>query len=120
MARVANGDPCLLNNVEVASESFYLAGFEIKRVIGDEDGGIWAALDLNGAADAEEGAATGADVIVSFVGFQVLVLVVVQDVAAGESFGGLVIVFDMIGAEALLAIVDVHVVVGDEEIAFAA
>ena len=68
----------------------------------------------------EEGAPTGAYVLVGFVVFEVLVLVVVLDVAASEGFGSLVIVFHVIGAKALLAIADVHVVVGDEEIAFVA
>ena len=110
----------MVNDVEVASESFYLPGFEIKRVVGDEDRGIRTTLDFNRAADMEEGAAAGAHVVVSFVGFEMLVLVVVLDVAAGEGFGGLVIVFHVIGAKALLAIANVDVVVGDEEIAFAA
>jgi hypothetical protein len=109
-----------VNYVEVVAESFDLAGFEIKRIVGDEDGGIGAALDFDGAANAEESAAAGADIVVRFVGFEVLILVVVLNVAAGEGFGSLVIVFDVIGAEALFAIVNVHVVVGDEEITFAA
>jgi hypothetical protein len=38
-------------------------------------------------------------------------------VAARESFVGLVVVFDVIGAKVLAGIVDVDVVVGDEEVA---
>jgi hypothetical protein len=41
-------------------------------------------------------------------------------VAARECFVGLVVVFDVVGAEALASVPDVHVVIGDEEIALAA
>ncbi len=49
-----------------------------------------------------------------------LVLVVVLNMAARERFGALIIVFNVIGAQTLLAIADVHVVVGDKQISFPA
>jgi len=39
------------------------------------------------------------------------------DVAAGQSFVGLFVVFDVIGAESLAGVVNVNVVIGDEEVA---
>jgi hypothetical protein len=58
-----------------------------------------------------------ADVVVSFVGFEVFVVVIEADVAAREGFGGFFVVLDVIGLEALVAVVNVDVVVGDEEVA---
>jgi len=49
-----------------------------------------------------------------------LIIEIVLDVAAGEGFGGLVVVFDVIGAQALVGVMDIDIVVGDEEIALAA
>jgi hypothetical protein len=46
-----------------------------------------------------------------------LVFEVILHVTARESFIGLVVVFDVIGAKMLAGIVDVDIVVGDEEIA---
>jgi hypothetical protein len=57
---------------------------------------------------------------VGFIGFEMLVFEIVLDVAAGKSFGGLVVVFDMIGAETLAGVMNVDVIVGDEEIALPA
>jgi hypothetical protein len=56
---------------------------------------------------------------VGFVSFKMLIIEVVLNVAARESFGGLVVVFDMIGAQALTGVVDVDVIVRDEEISLA-
>src|SRR4029077_19489903 len=56
----------------------------------------------------------------SFVGFEVLIVEIILHVAARKGFGGLVVVFDVIGAEALAGIADIDVVIGDEEIALVA
>jgi hypothetical protein len=49
-----------------------------------------------------------------------LIFEIILHMAARESFRGLVVVFDMIGAKALAGVVNVNVVIGDEEIALAA
>jgi hypothetical protein len=49
-----------------------------------------------------------------------LIFVIVLHVPAREGFRGLVVVFDVIGAETLAGVADVHVVVGDEQITLAA
>jgi hypothetical protein len=49
-----------------------------------------------------------------------LIFEVVLDVAAGKSFRGLVVVFDVIGTQALAGVMDINVIVGDEEIALPA
>lgn len=59
----------------------------------------------------------GADVVMSFIGFEVLVVVVEADVAAGKGFGGFFVVLDVIGLEALVAVVNVDVIVREEEVA---
>ena len=96
-----------------------LLRLEVQRIVGDQDGGIGAPLDFDGAAHVGEGAAAGADVVVRFVGFQVLIFVVEDDVAAGDGFVGLVVVFDVVGLQALVAVVNVHGAVGDGEVALA-
>jgi len=55
-----------------------------------------------------------------FIGFEVLIFEVVLDVAAREGFRGLVVVFDVIGAQALAGVMDINVIVGDEQIALPA
>jgi hypothetical protein len=57
---------------------------------------------------------------VGFVGFEMLRFEVILHVAARESFVGLVVVFDVIGAKVLASIVNVDIIVGDEEIALPA
>jgi hypothetical protein len=42
------------------------------------------------------------------------------DTADVESFGGLVVVFDVIGAQALASVMNIDIIVGDEEIALPA
>ncbi len=55
-----------------------------------------------------------------FVGFEMLILEVVLDMAASQRLGSLVVVFDVIGAQTLAGVTDVDIIVCDEEIAFAA
>ena len=110
----------MLDDVDVVAEGGRPGGFEVERIVGDEDGGIGAALDLEEAANFFESAAAGGDVVVGFVGFEMLSVEIEEDVAAGDDFGGGVVVFDVIGTEAHAAVGDVHVVVGDVQVADAA
>jgi len=71
-------------------------------------------------ANVAKRAAAGADVVMGFLGFEVLIFEVVSHVAARESFRGLIVVLDVISAQALAGVVDIDVVVGDKEIALAA
>jgi hypothetical protein len=57
---------------------------------------------------------------VGFVGFEVLILEVVLHVAAREGFRGLIVVLDVIGAQALAGVMDINIIVRDEEIALTA
>ncbi len=117
---IAHGDPRLVNEVEIVAKSLHQMRFEIERIIRDEQRGVGAALDFQRAADVGEGATAGAHVVVGFIGLEVLILEVVLDVAARESFRGLVVVFDVVGAQALAGVMNIDVVVGDEEIALPA
>jgi len=53
-------------------------------------------------------------------GFQVLIFEVILDMTAREGLGGLVVVFDVVGAQALAGVMNIDVIVGDEEIALPA
>jgi hypothetical protein len=59
----------------------------------------------------------GADVVASFFGFEVFVVVVETDMAAGEGLGGFFVVLDMISLEALVAKVNVDVIIGHKKVA---
>ncbi len=109
-----------MNNVEVVGKPLHQASFEIERVIGNEEGGSWLALDFYRAANVDKRAAAGADVVVGFLGFEMLIFEVVSDVATRERLICVVVVLDVIRSQALTGVVDVDVVVGDEEISLAA
>jgi hypothetical protein len=102
---------------EIVAKFLDAARLEVERVVGDQDGRIGAAYDFDGAANVGERATAGADVVVSFVGLEVFILVVVHDVAAGDDFVGLVIVFDVVGLQALVAIVNIDSAIGEGEVA---
>ena len=104
-------------NVEVVVVLLDVFRFEVERIFGDQNGRIWFAFDFDGAAYVGEGAAAGADVEVRFVGFEVLIFVVEDDVAARHGLVGLIVVFDVIGAQALVAIVNVDGSVRDRNVA---
>src|SRR5262249_25164286 len=110
-------DPRGRENVEVVVVLLDVFGFEVERIFRDEDGGIGFALDFDEAADVDEGAAAGADVVVGFGGFEVLIFVVENNVATRVGFVGLIVVLDVIGAEALVAVVNVYGVVGGGHVA---
>src|SRR5882672_4430611 len=43
---IADGDPGMFDDVDLFGEAIDLLGFEVKRIAGDEEAGIGAALDL--------------------------------------------------------------------------
>ena len=55
-----------------------------------------------------------------FVSAEVLVVVVKLNVAGGDSFEGLAVVFDMVGAKARVSIADVDITIGGSDVAAAA
>ena len=59
----------------------------------------------------------GAYVVVSLIGFEVFIVVIEANMAASKGLGSFFIVFDVIGLEALISIVNVHVIVRDKKIA---
>jgi len=74
MFGIADGNPGVAHEVDIAGKTFNFFCFEIKRIARDEDGGIGAALKFDGAADVVKCAAPGADVEVGVIGFEVLLL----------------------------------------------
>jgi len=62
MQGIANGDPGAMDEIHIAGEALDVARFEIKRVFGNQDGGIRPALDLDTATNIVEEAMAGADV----------------------------------------------------------
>ena len=109
----------VVKNVEVVVVLLDVFRFEVEWIVCDQNGGIRFALDFDEAAHVGEGAAAGADVVVGFVGFEVLILVVENDVAARDRFVGLVVVLDVVGAQALVAVVNVDGAVGGGDVALA-
>ena len=65
-------------------------------------------------------AVAGADVVMGFIGFEVLVAVIELNVAGSGAFVGLPVVFDVVGAKTGVRVVNVHVAVSGRDVAFAA
>jgi len=114
---IADGDPGMLDDVDLFGEAIDFLGFEIERIFGDKKARIGAALQLQEPADFFKSATASGNVVVGFVGFEMLRFKIEDDVAAGEDLGSGVIVLDVIGAEAHATVGDVHVVVGDVQTA---
>src|SRR5882724_10874249 len=120
MQGIANGDPGAMDEIHIAGEALDVARFEIKRIVGNQDGGIGPALDLGAAANIVEKAVAGADVVMRFVSLEVLVVIVEQNVAGGDGFEGLAVIFDMVGAKARVSIADVDITIGGGDVTAAA
>src|SRR5206468_3233263 len=86
----------------------------------DQGHRIGPPLDLYGSPNVVKEAVTRADVVVSFVGFEMLVAVVKLNVPGRRGFVGFSVVFDVVSAKAGVPVMDVHVAVGSCDIAFAA
>jgi len=67
-----------------------------------------------------EKAVAGADVVMGIVRVDVLIFEVIVNVAGGDDVGGGVVVLDVVGGEAGVAVGDDDVAVGDVEVALAA
>ena len=106
-----------MDEIYVASEALDVARFEIERIVGHQDGGIGPALDLDSAANIVEKAVAGADVVMRFVSVEVLVAVVKLNVAGGDSFEGLAVVFDVLSAKTRVSIADVDIAISGGDIA---
>ena len=109
-----------MDEVHVAGEALDVSRFEIQRIVRNQDSGIRPPLDLDAPANIVENAVAGADVVVRFISFEVLVVVVELDVAGGDSFERLAVVFDVVGTKTCVSIADVDIAVGGGDIAAAA
>src|SRR6267143_6959432 len=109
-----------MDEIHIAGKALDVACFEIKRIVGNQDGGIGPALDLDTAPNIVEKAMAGADIVMRFVSLQVLVVIVEQNVAGGDGFEGLAVIFDVIGAKARVSIADVDITIGGGDVAPAA
>ena len=65
-------------------------------------------------------AVAGADVVMGFIGFEVLVAVIELHVAGSGGFVSLPVVFDVVGAKTGFRVLNVHVAVSGGDVAFAA
>ena len=106
-----------MDQIHIAGEAFDVARFKIERIVGNQDGGIGTALDLDSAVNIVEKAVAGADVVMRFVSVEVLVVVVKLNVAGGDSFEGLAVVFDVVGTKTRVSIADVDIAIGGGDIA---
>src|SRR5260370_25822048 len=112
MLRVADGDPCAVDEVDVSWEPFDVPCFKVERTIGNQQRGIGPPLNLNVAAYVVKAAMTCADVELRLVGFEVLAVVIELHMAAGGCFIGFVVVFYVIGTKTAVPVVNIHVSVG--------
>src|SRR5207245_8122029 len=103
----------------VAGEALDVSCFEKKRIAGNQDGRIGAALDLYRAVNVVKKAVTCADVVMRFAGFQMLVVVVELYVAVRGGFVRLAVVFHVVGAKTGVRVMDVHIAVRSDDLAFA-
>ena len=117
MLRIADGDPAAADEVNVSGGAFDLGSLEIDRILRNQNKRVGTALDFDGAANVGEGAVACAYVVAGFLGFEVFVVVIKADMPAGSGFGGFFVVFDVVGLEALVSVVDVHVIVDNKEVA---
>ncbi len=117
---VADGDPRAVDEVDLSREAFDVPCFEVKRIVGNQNRWIGPPLDLDVAANVVKQAVSGADVVMSLLGVEVLVAVIELDVAGSGGFVGLAVVFDVVGAKTGVRVVNVHVTFSRGDVAFAA
>src|SRR5437667_133768 len=120
MLGVADSDPRTMNKVDISRKALDVPCLEVQRIIGNQEHRIGPPLDLYGSPNVVKEAVTRADVVVSFVGFEMLVAVVKLNVPGRRGFVGFSVVFDVVSAKAGVPVMDVHVAVGSCDIAFAA
>jgi len=96
---IADGYPSFANDIVICAEAFGFFGLKIEGIVGDKDGGIRPANNSYCAADVVEDAVAGADVVVRFAGFEVLIFVVEYDMATGDGFIGFLVVLDVVGLQ---------------------
>ena len=120
MFRLADGDPGFADDVDVFAEAFDFFGLKKERIVRDQERGVGFADDFYGAVGVVEKAVAGVDVVVGVIGVEVLIFEVVVNVAGSDDVGGGVVVLDVVGGEAGLAVDDDDVAIGDVEVALAA
>src|SRR6267143_2987189 len=120
MLGVADGDPRPVDEVNLSWKAFDVTRLEVQRIFGNQECRIGPPLDFEVAANVVEEAMTGADVVVCFIGIEVLVAVIELNVAGGGGFVGLAVVFDVVGAKTGLRVVNINVAVSRDDVAFAA
>jgi hypothetical protein len=113
---IANGDPGVVDEINVAGESVNHTRFEIKRILRNEEGRAGAALDAHSAAHVYEVPLAGAYVVTRFVGFEMFLLEIIDHVAARDGFRGLLVVFDVVGTKSRVAVQNFYVAVRDIQV----
>ena len=109
-----------MNKVYISRKALDVSCREVQRVIRNQEYGIGPPLNPDVSADVVKQAVPGADVVVSFIGFEVFVAVVQLDVASSRGFVRLAVVFDVVGAKTSVRVMNVHLAVSCRDIAFAA
>jgi len=117
MQWIANGNPAAADEVDVTRKPLDFLRLKIEGVLRNQNQGIGAALDFDGAANIDEDAMAGTYVVAGFLGFEVFHVVIETDMAPSEGFRSFLVVFDVVGLEALVAIMNVYIAVGDEQVA---
>ena len=115
--RIADGHPGASNDVKALVHALDFFRFEVERIVRDEQAAVGTPLDLHRAANLLENAMARAHVVGRLVTIEMLIRVVELDVAARNRFFRLFIEFHVVGAQPRALISDVHIAVGDKQIA---
>jgi len=109
----------MVDEIDGSREAFDVPRFKVKGIIGNQNCRIGSPLDFDAAANVVKETVACADVVMSFIGFEVLVVVIKLNVAGSGSLVGLAVVFDVVGAKLGVRVVNVHVAVSGGDVAFA-
>src|SRR5271157_676273 len=118
MRGIADGEPGVANDVEVGGKALDFASFKVQRVLRYQEGGVGVALEFYGAVDVVENAVFRGDIENGIVALEMLVFKVEDNVPVDRCLGSGVVVLGVVGAQAHAGIGDVHITIGDKEVAF--
>ena len=109
MRGIANGNPGLLHEIQVAGKTFHRTRLKIQRVVRDQHLIIRLAHNLERAMDILKDPVPRADVVMRFRGFQMFAAVVQLHVPGGGGLVGFVVVLHVVRAEPRVGVANVHI-----------
>ena len=112
MFRIADRNPCSLNEIQISGKSFHGARLEIERIVRQQNLLVRLPHDFESAVNVLKQPMARADVVVRFRGFDMLAVVVQLNVPCGNGFLGFLVVFDMVRAKPRVRVANVNVAIG--------